>query len=303
MRGRLILLSCLLIASIGFAVAADSSILADFDLLGCKTSSEYLPYQSCSRYGLYWCNSKGKLLNVFTNKNICRGKKTSPEEKDDDCCPPNYYCNAYNGESSTNICEPRSYQCSEFNNQVDCENNGCLWWNEDPLNPYCRDRSSLTSCSDYKRESSCNQDLYGLGKTNGIGTEICRGMYSGTKLVIINSCRCKWVLGAADNKCVLTYNVTDEFEQDKIFTCDKTFDSSKPCINNEKEISWEVTFSSIPPGWRLDPQNPEDFDCKDGFKELRCDQAVAKLPFFEIENFIICFLLIFAVYFFQENKL
>jgi len=296
MRGKFIVLLFLLILSTSFAFAADSSILSNFDILGCKTGTESIPSGSCSRYGLYWCNDVGKLFDVFRTPGICRGKDLT--NTDDDCCPPNYFCDT-RGENPTNLCKLREYDCSNYTNKKSCEDQGCLWWDE-TLPEKCIDRRQLTSCSDYKRNSSCTRDLFGLGKTNGLGTEICRGMYSGTNLVMINSCRCKWN-GTSETvgNCSLTYDITDELDQNKLFTCDKLFKLDN-CTTGLQNVSWTVSQSSN--GLILTSQDLIRFECINGSKLIRCDQELIKLPFFTLSNFLICSVIIFLVYFYMIKK-
>ena len=287
-----------LLININQIYATESSMSTNFNIMGCRMNNEFLTYNSCSRYGLYWCNYYGKLQDVFTETGACRGKNSDPAITEDDCCPPSYFCDS----GETNICQLREYECSHFTQKDPCEDNGCIWWTEDPLNIRCINRNELSSCSDYKKNASCTRDLYGLGKTNGLGTDVCRGIYFGTKLTIINSCRCKWDgpgMEYPNGNCSLTYGIVDELDPYKNFTCTKKF-SLGTCDNGQQLISWNVTpFSQ---GLTLTNDELIRFKCTDGTKTILCNYSTVKLPFFDFYNIIFASILITFTYIFLKKN-
>jgi hypothetical protein len=285
----ILVLPIILIISTNLAVSFSSSMLSDFNVAGCRTNSEFMPYQTCSRYGTFWCDGEGRLWNVLRDKGKCRGMDSAYRTLDD-CCPPNYFCN-----NSEEICTLRPFECSDFIEQTSCENNGCIWFEKNIGNWICIDRRKLISCSDYKRNSTCTRDVFGLGKTTGLGTQICKGMYIGTKMVLIDSCRCSWDgTGEITGNCTLTYNIgSDDPDSNKIFTCNKFFNLGE-CIAGEQNISWRV----FPESWGLSLSAEElaIFGCIKGNHIINCGNSFIKLPFFSLFDFYISVLIIFFIY-------
>jgi hypothetical protein len=294
-RGLIILFIFLLgfISSISFVIAENSSIFSEFTIFGCNTNYGAIPYGSCAKNGLFYCDA-GVLKDVFRDSGSCRG--LSDQNEIDDCCPPEYYCNSTLSDAT---CVLRPYDCSKLLNQLDCEKYGCLWRSDISPNS-CVDKRALQSCSDYNTNTTCIKDLYGLGKTKGLGTDICKGMYSGTKLILINSCRCIWK-GTSETigNCSLSYNITDEFDQESIFTCNKLFNSGN-CSNGYQNVSWTVSNTSL--NLILDNTDLIKFDCIDGTTLLSCGNSYAKLPFFDYKNFVVCILIILTIYFIGISK-
>lgn len=297
-RGLIII--AILISLISFLpeiTASESWMPSNFSILGCKMNNELLLYESCSRYGLFWCDQYGKLQDVFRVPNACRGKNKQAGFPEDDCCPPNYYCN-YN----TNLCELREYECSKFTSKDPCELNGCIWFEKTLENYICIDRRQLISCSDYQRNSTCSRDLYNLGKTNGLGTEVCKGFYVGTKLVVSDSCQCSWEgINETSGNCTLNYKVIDEFDPYKDFLCKKQFSLSN-CTDGKQNISWVVHGTSQ--GLYLSQEYLIKFNCQPGEKVVSCGYSFTKLPFFSLTNIIIAviIIIIFYIYIYKKTK-
>jgi len=303
MKRRVIILFVFLlsiISSISGVAAQQSFMFSDFTIRGCRTNDGFIPYDTCSRDGLFFCKktifNTPYLQDVFRIPGACTG--FNPTEPLDDCCPPEYYCNSQDPSAN---CILRPYECSIYKEQKECEKVGCLW-RFDLIPAICVSKNSLQSCSDYNTNSTCLRDLFGLGKTNGIGTDICRGMYAGTKLVLINSCKCLWKgKNETSGNCSLSYNIIDELEQEKIFTCNKLFNSSS-CSNGYQNVSWIATNESSPSYFGLTNEELIRFGCQNGDNLIRCGNSYAKLPFFDYRNFIVSILLISILYLFKKVK-
>jgi len=297
-RGLIILFIFLLgfISSIQIVIAANSSIFSEFTILSCNTNSGSIPYNTCSKNGLFYCDKNGILWDVFRDAGSCRGDTDSPGNEFDNCCPPEYYCNS---QGSGATCILRPYECSKINNKPECESYSCIWRTDVAPN-ICVDRRSLQSCSDYNTNTTCIKDLYGLGKTKGIGTDICTGMYFQTKLVLINSCKCIWKgTDEITGNCSLTYSIIDEFDQEKSFTCNKLFNVSN-CTNGYQNVSWKIIPESS--NLILTPLELTKFNCFADSMIVKCGSSYAKLPFFDYKNLITCILIISIVYLFKNSK-
>jgi hypothetical protein len=269
----------LILGVLSFSFISASSTESYFDIAGC---SQYnLPRATCSADGTLYCDSSDNIWNTMTTSK-CFGTD-GIRGNSDDCCPRGYIC-------TDNGCVQSLMDCEDFDgNQSGCEGiSGCSY-----VDGKCLAVTDI-SCESYKSKSTCEKDILYLGKTRGVGTEICReSKYLGNNSIVVqDSCKCIW----KNNRCILTYNVSQLFflNNPDEFSCEKTF-SQGECVSGSQEVSWTAST------------NPEDHplagaaDCVAGSQTLACGQKLVKLPFFSLFNIISVAALLIVFYFLRKK--
>lgn len=265
-----------------------SSTRADFVILGCSVTDSLGTYGiaagSCSKNGRWFCESIGNPLYTLSTTGAC-------SIGGGNCCPQGFKCN------STDQCEARTEDCSINTDSTSCKADNCFWLEKDGKG-ICAERPSDFSCSYYEKEADCKEDVWNLGQ-EGIGTEVC-GSYvvdSDQKMGYIvpqDLCKCEWDL--TERKCYFSYEVGEEFfnETQSKFTCLKNY-TAGACENGRQHVSWNVTLKDITgtlQGQGLQKKITEVTSCTNGELDRSCGDAVVKMPFFGLYNFIIAAVLI-----------
>mgnify|MGYP000129575434 CR=1 FL=1 len=261
-----------------------SQVETIFTIRGCKIpldgEYEFVPLESCSvQTKHYYCVNETLYYDTLVEH--CEGSDGIAGTLDD-CCPRGYYCPDVGA-----ACIERETTCSDYSTQTECEEVGCIW-----LDTECTEPAGMLSCSDYPTETTCNNDILGLGKAGGtgLGTEIC-GKTFGDYIVNASSCRCEWE--SNETGCKFVYNVNKIIGGDEFITCLKNF-SITDCIGGKQVLAWSAKILPV----ELENNETAQEQCSTGEKAVKCGIPVSKLDFFDIINFIIGSLIIFAYYLF-----
>lgn len=271
----------------------DSSTRSSFNLFGCVLpSGGILPYGSCSFDGLYYCDVSGTLLETIEDEDACSAYSSG------DCCPVEYACRTESdsdlSKGSGNFCYQRKTLCSDYDDKDDCINDdeGCYWVGDECVAP----NDGALSCSLYKTENGCQQDIYDLAHKGADAREKCGSITSEDRIIPYDSCLCSWADedGDGDEECYFDYSIYDYFSEDgsALFKCSKLFNNTD-CVNGKQTISWTAKNT----GTSVGEETLKDAGCVNGSMERNCGEALVKLPFFGLFNVVSVALVLGLVYF------
>jgi len=275
-------------------VFASNTIVSEFLVDGCIQGEINLAVGDCSREGDYYCNGPGDIQNTITVEDAC-----DFGDPDDDnytqgigipqCCPSGYLCD----ENNNMKCGQRLLACSGYTgngdtatNSLPCANNGCFWIEDSPPNGFCGDSPLDFSCSAYKTQTTCEEDVSNLGRV-GFGTNVSGEYFidsNGEGFVAPRGLfGCVW--DSTENQCELTYDVTVDIADsstlgnpDAEFTCYKNF-SAGFCNEGSQTIDWNATWSSSS-GYVDTFGLVAASECTSGTNIRSCGDPVIKLPGF-----------------------
>jgi len=294
-----------------------SSTRTDFTLAGCALpGGGSISAGSCSRNGMYYCGNVSLILydTLGINPLMPSNRGCAMEDVEfvegigmPQCCPSGYLCgDDLDTPESELICNLRMVDCVNITEQDECDEAGCFWLTDEGI---CVDNPLDYSCSIYKSETSCELDIWNVGKA-GMGTEIC-----GTYFVVSeqgyvipqDSCKCDWTTPGFDTgKCVLGYDVVPDIygTTANTFRCNKDFFAGA-CIDGLQQVTWEAGPTNINnwPGGVVPNDVLEAAGCSPNDVGIMrsCGEPIIKLPGFSLFALLSSLGIVGLVYLFKKE--
>ena len=302
--GMFVLLGFFLIS---FVYAADSSTESNFNIRGCTFDFEGLQIGvsagQCSggvALGEFFCGLDTVSFVTRTDSRGCSLGAFSYVEGDDFCCPTGMRCNA-----TTLICNMRLENCVDQTNEIDCENNGCVWMD---IIGECSENPREYDCSYYDNSVDCLADEWDIG-ISGVGTEFCGSTIECNGEIFSvseDSCGCEWYPDApVGEECQLKMSASQMFydtdSNPDEFECSNVYFLGE-CIDGTQDVSW-FSESSVISGF--DEGIPEEcleiLNCVGGESTRFCGEPIIKLSGFSLFSLLVSFFLIGIYYFISDR--
>jgi len=293
-----------------------STTRTDFTLAGCiLPDGSSISAGTCSRNGMYYCGNVSLILydtlgiSPFLPSNRgCSLEQIEYEPGAPQCCPSGYLCgDDLDTDETELVCNLRSEECESFTGEDVCSKAGCFWLVDEGV---CVDNPLDYSCSIYKSETSCELDIWNVGRA-GMGTEVCGTYFIVNQqgyVVPMDSCKCDWTtLGIDSGECVLGYDIVPDVYGTlaNTFRCHKDFDAGA-CIDGLQKITWEAGATNVV-GWDISSAEflevLETAGCvtnADGIMRS-CGEPIVKLPGFSLFALISSLGIIGLVYIFRKE--
>jgi hypothetical protein len=284
------------ILSLQFVSSTLSEDEVVFYIAGCQIALgggnyDYIAFGACSSLtGHHYCVNSTTYYDTLYQH--CEGKDGVALTLDD-CCPRSYYCPT-GGPVPNGACSLRPAECTTYGTELECTQYGCLW-----LGGTCVDPANLTSCSDYTSQSSCDQDLLGLGTagSRGIGTDIC-GKTIGNFVINASSCKCLW--DTSQTVCRLYYESALVNYTGGFVNCTKNFTSLSNCNSgSEQVLKWSANCEGPGANCANSEVSGSSGFCVSGQKVVKCPKSLAQVGFFDWFT-LLAVVLLLALYYYLK---
>jgi hypothetical protein len=279
-----------------------------FDFPGCRDN---IASGQCGRESSppFFCSDSGVELPVFESSpgsvaNACQMGITASNPTP--CCPDTFNCVNEDDGVVEFYCTPQGFPCDHWETKDDCMLNdgdiirNCVWlWDDSSGDDgKCVDPGTV-SCADYWNYTSCDDDHYSAASLNP--TDTCSGDGVDECGMVAVPGNCDWEVDDEECRyvCAVEPSIVPFGDSPFRLECITSDSQLSDCVDGKRTFNWTVEANSVGDitGGCTADQLIENYNCKNGTKELNCGESLVQLPGFDYLNILAIVLILIAFYF------